>query len=243
MNKNKPFTTLLFLFSTALPLLALAQESTPCESYVVKSPDNNTMLLPLNLQSTTKDGVEMRRQIKKNGYYSTYSENAASLIALKNKKAVKPFEENNDPYYKNLRNSPSEFSLSFPFYGISSVENKHLLGFAPSGTVKNKQWTGITGYFNEDNLGTCRFVTFDISVSQRQTVYDPDYTTYEINGKPTTSNTEGNDASGFIYHTSWAGKRYAKMLECANKKPLAKQSLLAIIALAKKIDNDLPDTP
>lgn len=217
-------------------------QSIAYESYVVRSSDQPTVMLE-QIESFMEEGEEVRRQIKENGYYPTFSENALSLIAFKDKKVMALSTQESDPYFKNLRTVASELSLSFPFSGISSVDEQHLLGFAPSGSLDEGHWTGVTAYFNDDHFGTCRLVVFDMPSINGQSVYDASYTTYDINGKPTTSSAEGSDDSGFIYLASWTGKRYEKMLECANKKPFDKQLLQDIVAYAVKIDNDLPDTP
>jgi hypothetical protein len=240
MKKNTRFLTI--SFSSILALSSIAINSIAHESYVVRSPDQPMLMLE-QMESDMEEGEEIRRQIKENGYYPTYSENAVSLIAFKNKKANGPSILESDPDFKNLRSAPPELSLSFPFDGISTVDEKHLLGFAPSGSLEEGHWTGVTAYFNDDHFGTCRLVIFDMLSINGQSIYDSNYTTYDINGKPTISNAEGNDDSGFIYLASWTGKRYEKMLECANKKPFDKQVLQGLVAYAKKIDNDLPDTP
>lgn len=242
MKNNMQF--LIFSLSTMLSLNALAMESEIYKSYVVKSPDQHvSMSLLDDTESAMEEGKEVRRQIQEMGFYPTHSENAATLIAFKDKKAVNLLVEDSDPYFKNLRMSPSAFSMTFSFDGISSVDENHLLGFAPSGSLEDGDWTGVTAYFNDDHFGTCRLVVFDMPSMNAQAIYDSSFTTHDINGKPTTSNAEGSDESGFIYLVSWTGKRYEKQLECANNKPFDKQFLHDLVAYAKKIDSELPDTP
>ncbi len=212
------------------------------ESYVVRSTDQPT-IMEEQTYSQIEEGEEIRRQIKNNGYYHTYSENAATLLTLKSKKATALTEKDSDPYFRHLRMSPSEFQMTFPFKGISSVDSEHLLGFVPSGGLDDGYWTGVTAYFLDDHFGTCRLVVFDMPSYNAQSIYDPSYTTYDINGKPTTRGAEGSDASGFVYSTSWTGKRYEKQLECANRKPFDPQITQDLVAYAEKIDNDLPDEP
>jgi hypothetical protein len=226
MKKNIQF--LIFSLSLILSLSPMASAS-----YAVESPDQSRIILEQS-ESQIEEDEERRRQIKENGYYPTYSVNAANLMKLKNKKAIALTEKGSDPYFKNLRLSPSEFRISFPFNGISSVDDEHLLGFVPSGSFDDGYWTGVTAYFVDDNLGTCRLVVFDLHSG-----YITDYTDEE----PTTGSAEGSDDSGFIYDVLWRGERYMKMLGCANNKPFDKQVLQDLVIYAKKIDNDLPDEP
>ena len=236
MKKNILF--ILFLF------LGNATSSFAHESYLILSPEKNNIMSQLNLpESAKKEFAETRKQIKTKGYFSTYSENASLLQAYRNKKAITTLNKESDPYYKNPRKSPSEFPLSFPFYGVSSVDGEHLLGFVPSGSFEDSRWTGVTGYFNNDDFGTCRIIVFDMPSVNGTSVYDVRYTTHDINDKPTTTHVEGNQDSGFIYQVSWTGKRYEKMLECANKKAFDSQTLKNLVAYAKIIDLDLPDEP
>jgi hypothetical protein len=244
IKEMKIMKFLTFSVASVLSLSAMAMGPDEYKSYIVRSPDEPMLMMGLErTESDLEEGEEMRQQIKENGYYSTYSENAASLIAFKNKKAVAIAEKDSDPYFKNLRLSPSEFQMTFPFVGISSVDEEHLLGFAPGGSLDEGHWTGVVEYFNDDHFGTCKLMVFDMPSWNGQAIYDSTYTTYDINVKPTTRSAEGSDESGFIYETSWTGKRYEKQLECANNKPFDKQILEDLVRYAKKIDNDLPDTP
>jgi hypothetical protein len=170
------------------------------------------------------------------------------MLGFESKKATAIAEKGSDPYNANLRLHPSEIKMTFPFDGISSVDAEHLLGYAPSGsaegtTLDNAHWTGITAYFLHDNFGTCNLIIFDMQSLQGQAIYDSRYTTYDINGKPTSRSAEDSAESGFVYKASWTGKRYEKMLECANSKPFDKRMLDDLVTYAKKIDIDLPDTP
>lgn len=231
-------------------ILILSSNALANESYVVKSPNQSKkMLEKLEISESMQDEFdEVKRQIKENGYYHTYSENAVNLIAFKDKKAFAISEKGSDPYFKNLRLSPSEFKMTFPFNGISSVDDEHIIGFAPGGSIVGKnlddgRWTGIAAFFNDDYFGTCKLSILDMNSLNGQSIYDSRYTTYAINKKPTVSSAKGNDESGFIYDVSWTGKRYEKELECANNKPFEKQLLQDLVRYAKKLDNDLPDTP
>lgn len=233
---------------TTVIISTLSLSAMAYESYIIQSYDEPSIVSLDISQEIFDENNEIQRQFKANGYYHTYSENAVSLIAFKDNKAVLRLNHDSDPYFKQLRMSPSEFQLSFPFDGMTSVDAEHVLGYAPSGSaegtgIENAIWNGITAYFNDDNLGTCRLVVFDMPSLQGQSIYDKSNTTFEINDKPTTKSAEGNPESGFIYETSWTGKRYEKQLECANNKPFDKQLLQDLVAYAKKIDNDLPDTP
>ena len=161
------------------------------------------------------------------------------MIAFKNKKGIPLARQDSDPYFKILRLSPDEFPMTFPFDGISSVDEEHLLGFVPGGSfegggLEDGYWTGVTAYFLDDYFGTCRLAVFDSHSG---------YITYDMDDKPTTVNAEGSDESGFIYLVTWRGERYIKMLECANNKPFDKQVLQDLVIYAKKIDNDLHDEP
>lgn len=219
------------------------------ETYEIKSPgQSRQMLKELEISQTMQEEFdEVKRQIKENGYYHTFSENAVTLMAIESKKAYAASEKSSDPYYRNLRFSPSEFKLTFPFDGITSVDAEHILGFAPGGSIVGNSlddgaWTGIAAYFNDNYFGTCKLSIFDMNSLNGQSIYDSRYTNYTVNKKPTTSSVKGSNESGFIYDVSWTGKRYEKKLECANKKPFDKQMIKDLVTYAKKIDSDLPDS-
>jgi hypothetical protein len=76
-----------------------------------------------------------------------------------------------------------------------------------------------------------------------QSIYDSNHTAFNINKKPTWTSASGTPESGFLYEASWTGKRYEKMLECANQKPFNPRGIKDVVTLAKKIDKDLPDEP
>lgn len=228
--------------------LLLSLSALAYESYVVQSPDEPAILMLDIPEEMRQEDEERTKEIKEKGYYHTYSENAAVMLKLESKKATARTEKGADPYNANLRLSSDEIKLTFPFVGIASVDEEHLLGFAPSGsaegtTLDNAHWTGVTAYFLDDHFGACSLVVFDMQSLQGQAIYDSRYTTYDINGKPTSRSAEGSAESGFLYKTSWTGQRYEKMLECANSMPFDKQMLDDLVTYAKKIDNDLPDKP
>ncbi len=197
---------------------------------------------------------ERRRQIDRYGYYKAYSEAAVGLKEVEQRKYNGLIETADDPYYETLRASTKGFPLNFTYAGLSSVPQDHILGYVPSGTEtpdkyqsNNYLWTGVTGYFLHDNFGTCRHSVEKIGSNPTTArvyliiKYDPKFTTYEINSKPTTKSGQGDEQSGYIHEITWTGKTYDKGLECTRKTPFDQQAIKDLIDYAKKIDSDLPD--
>lgn len=239
-----------FVFSSLL-IFTLASSA----SYKVASDDEVDIFADYSYEQK-EEIKERQRQFKVNGYYKTYSEAAVGLREVETRRHKGVIETADDPYYETLRASPKGFPLDFTYNGISSVNLDHLLGYVPSGTEipekynwDNFYWTGVTGYFLDDRFGTCRHVIEKMGVNPSSgdrylaITYDPKFTTYEINGKPTTKFAQGDEQSGYIYEITWTGKTYDKGLECTNSKPFDLQTTKDLIDYAKKLDNDLPDTP
>lgn len=168
--------------------------------------------------------TKSRQEIKAKGYYDTYSNSAALLIPMKEQEAIKTMDLNKDSGYMQLRESATDIPLSFPYSGITAVSSKDLIGYGPSGGLENGSWTGITGYFNHVDFGTCRTIIFDLGTTGKS-VYDQNDTSYEVNNKPTTHYIEGNSDSGFFYRISWTGERYEKFLSCANNDPFNSETM------------------
>jgi len=233
---------LTFLLSSILSLTSMANKS-----YEVLSPEHFPMQEFFSDEDRQRSD-EIEQQIKDRGYYDTYSQYAVTLSNFEYKRAVGFTEPGSDPYFKNLRLSPSEFSMTFPFTGISTVEPEHILGFVPGDTAKGEslekaQWTGVAAYFTDDRFGVCRYDVSDMPASNGKAFYSSSDLTFDINKKPTALRAEGSPESGFLYKVSWTGERYNKQLECANKKPFDKNTLKNLVDYAKVIDNDLPDAP
>jgi hypothetical protein len=233
----KKFRFLLCLFPVFTSLTATAYQS-----YAIDSPEVAKLMDEQSVSILEEEAGDIRGQIAEIGYQHTYSENAQSLMAIKDKKGVSSLSEKEDPYYSILRLDIS-FALSFPFKGLDFVDDEHLLGHAPSGSFENGKWTGVTSYFNSDKFGICKMSIFDMPALQGISYYDSKYTVFDINGKPTNRDAEGSPESGFLYDVTWTGERYKKELECANNKPFDKQMLEDLVTYAKKIDSDLFDTP
>jgi len=238
-------------FTICSGLLLFTVTAFAYQSYVIMSPDGmpeatiSTDQLPVIPQEMRDLGDERRASIKELGYVPMYSKNAELLMSMKDKKGTTDSMPDDVPYFYTLRLNTADFLLTFPFKGFSSISKEHLIGFVPSGSYQDEtgKWTGLTAYFNNSNLGVCRIELIDMPEINAQAFYNSDHLDFDINKKPTFKTASGNSESGFIYETSWTGKRYEKTLECANKKPFERGTIKNLVLLAKKIDADFPDAP
>lgn len=219
------------------------------QSYVIVSPDGSTNEtisvsdMPV-IPEEMKEMAESRAALMKEyGYIPMYSENAELLMSMKDKKGTTDSIPEDIPNFYTLRLNTTDFSLTFPFKGFPSIPKENLIGFVPSGSYQSEtgKWTGLTAYFNHENLGVCRIELVDMPAINGQAFYDSKHVDFEINKKPTFKTASGSSDSGFIYETSWTGRRYEKTLDCSNKKPFERGTIKNLVLLAKKLDNDLPD--
>jgi len=255
MKKAIIISTMLFATNLFASDLINTEESATPPSYVIMSEKEAEEKRFQGYNDEQKENFkERRRQIDAYGYYKEYSEAAVGLKEVEQRRYKGLIETADDPYYEMLRASTKGFPLNFTYAGLSSVPQDHILGYVPSGTEtpdkyqsKNHLWTGVTGYFLHDTFGTCRHSVEKIGSNPTTArmyliiKYDPNFTTYEINNKPTTKSGQGDEQSGYIYEITWTGKTYDKGLEGTRKTPFDQQAIKDLIDYAKKIDSDLPD--
>jgi hypothetical protein len=228
------------MFSTIL--LTAVITASAYQSYVIVSPDESRSIvdIPQEMKDLAKENLGHIRDL---GYVPMYSTNAKSLMSFKDKVGTEESLPDDVPTFATLRLNTKDFDLSFPFNGFPNIPKDKLIGFVPTGSYIDEtgEWTGLTAYFKNDSLGVCRVILWDLQAMDGQSIYDAEQVNYEINKKPTFTSVHGNPESGFFYEASWTGKRYEKMLKCANDKPFERKTIRNLIVLAKKIDNDLPD--
>jgi hypothetical protein len=238
----------IFVFTSSMVFAASCYAS-----YKILSENDNNVFSNYSMEEL-EIANEMQSQFDANGYYKTYSEAAVGLRDVEYRKANGLIDAFSDPYYEILRPTPSGFPLIFTYPGILSVDKEKILGYVPSGTEtpktykgKDYYWTGVTGYFSDDEFGTCRHVVEKIGINPNtekpylEITYDSSRTSYDVNKKPTTKSAQGNEQSGYIYEITWTGKNYDKGLECSNTKPFDSEAIKDLIEYAKKLDMDLPD--
>lgn len=216
------------------------------QSYIIMSPDEPAKLVggSFEIPQEMKDlAEERRRQIKEHGYVPMYSKNAELLMKFKDVKGTADSVPEDVPDFEILRLNTNDFQLTFPFDGFPSISKIDMIGFGPSLSYDSDsdKWTGLTAYFHNEKLGVCRFIVWDMPASEGQSVYDSNSVSFDINKKPTFTSVQGSPESGYFFEASWTGKRYEKMLECANDKPFERGTIKNLVLLAKKIDKDLPD--
>lgn len=187
------------------------------------NPYNN----PLRLEYVNK-----LQEMRSTGYANRYSEAATYLISMKDKKPTSEFDST--PLDTNLKSSLSKIRLAFPYHAIPPIGKKSLIGYAPMGSWKNG-WTGFVLYFNDNNLGTCKFSVNNMKTSHGGIQLIDEDITYDINEKPTDLLVEGSLSSGFYYSVGWYDDTYIRDLSCAKQTfdPKIKDQL---VNFAKNLD-------
>lgn len=185
--------------------------------------------------------LEEQNEFEKLGYATTNSQNAKKLLNMAHGDMVaiqsKGVKDINNPYDTHLKYSYSNIQLALPFKGIPLSKNTKIIGFAPIGMwMKDKNgWSGVVEYFNEKEIGICRFSLSNIGLTNGSVQIPQSKVRYDVNNKPTTLYVLGSQNDGFIYTAEWYTNSNVHTLECANKK-YDKEILNKVVALAKRID-------
>lgn len=175
----------------------------------------------------------------KKGYVEKSSLRAHELIHIQEQikrygfSELPSVNENNTSLHK----SASEISFSYSYVGIPESEIKQFYGIAPTGAFLNgaqKGWTGAVAFF-DSGFANCAYTEKNINPGQGGVQIEESVARYDVNGKVTTIDVEGNNNTGYLYNIFWFDTNYYRELECATAY-FSKSILDNSIDLAKKID-------
>jgi len=180
--------------------------------------------------------MKERLEQKEKGYISTYSHRAKELSELKDTVEYKYAAslKNNDKKSSTFRKSIQEISMGYNYSPVPEQYIVKVYGFAASNTY-NKGWSGVVEFFKAKTVGVCAFTENNIVITKQSAKVDEDIVTYDINGKVTVTNIEGNPESGFLYQIDWFGDNFFRTLECSHPK-FSKNILNDVYKLARVID-------
>lgn len=98
-------------------------------------------------------------------------------------------------------------------------------------------WTGVKEFFNDPKIGLCSYSLSNMKLMHGGIQLAKEDVTYDVNKKPTTSEVEGSENSGFTYTVRWYDDTFAHELECANML-YDKTITENVLSLANRIDNN-----
>tara|TARA_R110002126_G_C10482801_1_gene502098 strand:- start:838 stop:1563 length:726 start_codon:yes stop_codon:yes gene_type:complete len=142
---------------------------------------------------------------------------------------------NHNPDSSVLRKNIADIHLAYAFTPAPSAEAEKPYGFAACGTFNNG-WTGITEFFQKQDVGTCAYTENNFALSHAAAHVNEAVVRYDVNGKHTTVHVEGDKDAGYLYTVAWIDSKYFRTLECASKQR-DENMAERVIAMAKRIDN------
>lgn len=178
---------------------------------------------------------------RKRGYVDKSSPRAHELIHISEQ--IKRYGISDSPSTNEgdsgLHKNAADIAFSYSYIGVPKSEIKELYGVAPTGaflTEPQKGWTGAVVFFNS-GFAHCAYTEKNIMHGQGGVQIEESIARYDVNGKVTTIDIEGNESTGFLYNIFWFDINYYRELECATKN-YSKSILDKSIELAKKIDKN-----
>ncbi|MBA4697213.1 MAG: hypothetical protein H2069_07495 [Legionella sp.] len=136
-----------------------------------------------------------------------------------------------------LRSKPEDIHFAYTFIGVPKSEMKEFFGIAPVGAYVKEPQTGWTGgvEFFKTSFAYCAYTEKNFNAGQGAVQVDQEVAQYDVNGKVTLIDIEGNENTGFLYRVNWFDNNYNRDLECAAKQ-YSDAVRKSTIELAKKID-------
>lgn len=207
--------------------------------------DNLVSIEPLSKldipESFLKEQEEAFQQQKLKGYSELESGYPKILLGI-GKNGVPRTHKNYGESDTNMKHSISEVKVGFKFKTVPDVAPKDIIGFSPRAAYVNSKWTGITEFFNDKNIGTCKYSATNMKLSNGSARIDPSAVRYDVNNKPGDIFVQGSINSGFLYTVSWFNNEYSYILECANMN-YDKAITDKAIELARIIDKNNDHSP
>lgn len=192
------------------------------------------IIIPLAQMDSSAEALSFLQQQKSLGYSIKESNDPKEMIKM-GKDYHNEINDNPDPTDTSMKSNLSKVKLAFKFKPISFINP---VGFAVGGMyIQDSGWTAITTFFNDKDLGACKFKLNNMKLSQGAVRIAKETVRYDINKKVTNVFVEGSTHSGFIYNVDWNDPTFNYFLECANMN-FDKDITNRMIELAKKIDKN-----
>jgi hypothetical protein len=208
------------------------------------TPDEGVKLVPQSSFNVNKwqakQYLEERNEMKKQGYINRNSDGAYELLNLP--EIIEKRKIQQAKYFKgtnsHLRTTPDDIPFAYTFVNIPQDFIEEFYGIAPIGTyveTEPKGWTGAIEFF-KTSFSYCTFSENNMKASHGAAHIAKEEATFDVNGKITLINIDGNQSTGFLYHVNWFDDIFNRNVECASKE-FSKEILNNTIDLAKKIDS------
>jgi hypothetical protein len=179
------------------------------------------------------------KEMKEKGYINRNSERAYDLLNLP--EVMKKRKIQQAKYFKgtdsHLRTNPQDIPFAYTFVGVPLDVMEEFYGIAPIGTYVTREpkgWTGAIEFF-KSSFAYCSYSENNMKAARGAARIAQEQASYDVNGKITLIDVEGNESSGFLYHVNWYDDIFIRDVECASRE-FSKKTLLNTIDLAQKID-------
>jgi len=173
-----------------------------------------------------------------NQLQSSYRERVAELLQLGHvvQANYNANANNHDRNSAVLRKNIADIHMAYSFTPVPDADISKPYGFAACGTFNNNGWTGVTEYFQKQDVGNCAYTDYNFALAHATASATDAVVRYDVNNKVTTVHVEGNKDTGFLYTVAWMDSTYFRTLECAAKRN-TENVTAQMIALAQHIDN------
>lgn len=203
------------------------------------TPEARLEIIPADPAGKASFFVANSTEMKQKGYVEKTSDRASELLNFKklNNKSIKGNSAIMKPRDTDLRKKSSDIVFAYSYRGTPKSEIVEHYGYAPVGTYTDegeKGWTGGVEFY-KTSFGTCAFTEKNMLAAHGSARIFEDEATYDVNGKITLIDVEGNESSGFLYRVHWFDDIFNRDLECTSMK-FSEDTKKATIELAKKID-------
>ncbi len=194
-------------------------------------PDSGVQIVPrssLNIPIDDQDDTEDHNKSSKRAYELLHFKDVMKQTSIMEAKMFKP-------YQTYMRHNVDEMPFAYTYVGVPKTQMTEFIGIAPAGMyIKNFGWSGAVEFFKTD-FATCAYTENNLNISHGGVRIAEEDVKYDVNGKISIIETEGNQISGWLYQVSWFDSNFIRTLECANID--YSQSIeIKTIVLAKIID-------
>lgn len=222
------------LIALFIPTIVFADDS-----FYTANPANaksGIIIEPLSKINPPKETLSLINEQKTKGYSEKISSDALEMLKANKRGYTDEINNISDPTDTHMKSNLSRIKLAFDFKPAPFI---HPFGYAVGGEyINDAGWTAISTFFNEDNIGACRYKLNNMKIANGAVRIPKEIVRYDINKKVTTIFVEGSVKSGFIYNVTWNDATYNHFLECANMN-YDKNITNRMIELAKKIDKTI----
>ena len=219
---------------TILPMTAFADKT----FYTAQQSNaqSGVIIVPLSKMNPSNETLSFLEQQKTKGYSIKESNDAIDMLKAGKQNYSNEINDTSDPTDTHMKSDLSKIKLAFQVKPIPFIKP---IGFAVGGKyIENSGWTAISMFFNDKNIGACRYKLNNMKISDGAVLIPEETVQHDINNKITNIFVEGSVRSGFIYNVNWNDATYNHFLECANMK-YDHNITSQMIELAKKIDKNI----